>query len=389
MKVTFDKNALVAALIPATGIVPNRNTNSAMEGLLFECPGDLEGTCRLSAYDMEKGMRTSLPARITEPGKCILNAQSLLQIARSLPDGGITIEIDDRFRARITGGNSSFEIGARPGEDFPSMPILSGDRYYVMPQHRLRTLITGVLFAVAQNDQRPAFNGAFLHIHDGILTLVGCDGNRLAIGNMPAPGGENAPKAEMIVPGRMLSEVFKLLKDSEDDVTLMLTRKHVIFVVGEICFFTRIIDVDYIDYTRYIPKDYLTGVFLDTASLRGAIERASLITENKLGSNARTFVKMEFDGAEVRISSVSDGGSVRETVPAAIEGNGVVIGFNCRFMLDILRACPDEMETLHLRLNSEYMGMTIENGTSKDPDAAPSEEPEFTFFVMPVKMDMR
>lgn len=389
MKVTFDKDALVAALIPATGIVPTRNTVAATEGLLFECPGDLEGTCRLSAYDMEKGMRTTLPARIGEPGKCILNAQSILQIARSLPDGNITIEVDEKFRAKISGGTSSFEIGARPGEDFPTMPLLSGDRYYVMPQHRLRTLITGVLFAVAQNDQRPAFNGAFLHVHDGILTLVGCDGNRLSIGNMPAPGGENAPNAEMIIPGRMLSEVFKLLRDTEDEVTIMLTRKHVIFVVGEICFFTRIIDVDYITYTRYIPQDYLTNVFLDTASLRGSIERASLITENKLGSNARTFVKLEFRDNEVCVSSVSDGGSVRETVPAAIDGNGVVIGFNCRYLLDILRACPAEMETLHLRLNSELMGMTIENGTSKDPDAAPSEEPEFTFFLMPVKMDIR
>ena len=389
MKVTFDKNALISALIPATGIIPTRNTIAATEGLLFECPGDVDGTCRLSAYDMEKGMRTSLPARITEPGKCMLNAQNILQIARSLPDGNVTIEVDEKFRATVSGGNSSFEIGARPGEDFPSMPLLSGDRSYVMPQHRLRTLITGVIFAVAQNDQRPAFNGAFLHVHDGIMTLVGCDGNRLSIGSMPAPGGEAAPNAEMIIPGRMLTEVLKLLKDTEEEMTLMLTRKHVLFFVGDICFFTRIIDVDYITYTRYIPKDFLTSVYIDTKALLGAIERASLITENKLGSNARTFVKMEFEGREVNISSVSDGGSVHETVPAAIEGNGVVIGFNCRYLLDILRACPDEMETLHLRLNSEYMGMTIENGTSKEPDAAPSEEPDFTFFLMPVKMDMR
>ena len=187
MKVVFDRDVLIAALIPASAIAPTRNTVSSVEGLLFECPGEAAGTCRLSAYDMEKGMRTAIPARILEEGKFILNAQNILQIARSMPEGELTISVDERYRATVSGGNSRFEINASSGEDFPMLPLLTGDRYYKMPQHTFRTLVTGVSFAVAQNDQRPAFNGALLLVENGVLTLVGCDGNRVAVGEMEAP----------------------------------------------------------------------------------------------------------------------------------------------------------------------------------------------------------
>ncbi len=130
MKAVFDRDTLIAALIPASAIAPTRNTVSSVEGLLFECPGETGDSCRLSAYDMEKGMRTSVPARIVEEGKYVLNAQNILQIVRSLPAGDVTITVDERDRAIIEGGFSSFEINAAKGEDFPMLPLLTGDKKY-------------------------------------------------------------------------------------------------------------------------------------------------------------------------------------------------------------------------------------------------------------------
>jgi len=391
MKVIFDRDVLIAALIPASAIAPTRNTVVAVEGLLFECPGEIPGTCRLSAYDLEKGMRTSLPARIMEEGKFVLNAQNTLQIVRSMPQGEVTITVGEKNRATISGGNSSFEIMAAPGDDFPMLPLLRGERYYIMPQYRLKNLVSGVHFAVAQNDQRVAFNGALLLCEDGVLSFIGCDSNRLAVGSMPAPAGKASPACRMIVPGRLLGEVMKLIRDTEEDVTVMLSNKNVMFHVGNVTFFTRIIDVDYIDYKRILPKESAVHCFLSTDAMRGAIERASLITEDKMGGNSRTFVKLEFseEKQELEISAVTAAGGVKEVIPASITGGSLVIGFNCKYLLDILRACPDEVETLHLALNNPLMGMTVENGTSPKEDAPPSEEPAFTYFVMPVRMNGR
>ena len=132
-----------------------------IEGILFEYPGPSEGTCQITAYDMEKGLRTTVEATILQEGSYIINSQNILQIVRSLPAGQILIEVDDKNRVHITSGSSTFEINALPGEDFPSLPLLSGDRNYTMPQHVLRSLISKTIFAISQNAQKPIFTGVY------------------------------------------------------------------------------------------------------------------------------------------------------------------------------------------------------------------------------------
>ena len=169
MKVIFDRDTLLTALTPAASIAPGKNTIASIEGILFECPGDVEGMCRITSYDMEKGLRTSIEAKIMSEGSFIINSQNILQIVRSMPQGEITIDIDDKNRAKITGGQSFFEINSIPGENFPSLPLLSGDRNYTMPQYIFRSIIAKTAFAIAQNSQKPIFNGVYFNIENGIL----------------------------------------------------------------------------------------------------------------------------------------------------------------------------------------------------------------------------
>ena len=222
MKVTFDKAKLLAALIPASGISQVKNTITTVDGLLFECPpnarygafdGDAQTTCRISAFDLEKGLQTTVSCRIEEEGMYVINTSKILQIIKVLPDGEITIEIDARNRVRVTGGQSNFEITAQNGMDFPTMPMFKGDRVYTLPQHTVRDIIDATAFAVAQNDQRPAFNGALLRIQDGVFTMVGSDGNRLAIARTVLPDPDSAPDAEMVIPGKYLLELSRMLRD--------------------------------------------------------------------------------------------------------------------------------------------------------------------------------
>jgi len=415
MKVTFDKQKLLAALTPAAGISQSKNTLASVDGLLFECPAnpkfgevspDEEGCCRISAFDLEKGLRTTVECKVYEEGMFIINTVKILQIVRALPDGEITLDIDEKGHVDITCGFSHFEITASPGEDFPLMPMFIGERIYKIPQFRVRDLINETIFAVAQNDPRAAFNGALFRIAGGDLSVVGCDGNRLSAARCSiADSNPDAPDAEMIIPGKFLTELTKLLRDTEDEVTMILGRKHIIFKIDSIYFFTRMLDTEYIQYEKLLPTSYRAQAYVSRSELLGAIERASIVTEDKLGGSGRAHVKLDFENGAITMSSVSSGGAVYEKVPAAIDGENVTIGFNCRYLLDALKACPTDCDRLRIRLNSPLMGIVIEpsSGTtflSAHPDESvygeraldvPADSDEsakmFMYFVMPVRLN--
>ncbi len=395
MKVTFDRDALIEALTPAAGVASIRNVQSTIEGILLECPGEEDGTCRITAYDMEKGLRCAIPCDITEPGKIVVKVQNLLQIVRALPAGPIDITVDEKYRAYIGQGRAAFEIAVAPGEHFPLLPLLTGPKNYTVPQHVLRDIITRTVYAVGVNDQRAAFNGAYFKIRDGRLTVVGCDGNRIAISHVELPEGEN-PDASVIVPGRLLSEVLRMIKDTEEDMHVSLAQRHIIFRIGGYIYFTRLVDSEYIDYTRILPKEQEIRVFVGRQLLLGALERATLVTEDKLGGNTRAFVKLDFVGNLLKISSVSAGGSIYDEIPVAKTGPDLTIGFNCRLLVEALRAAPDTAEQLRLGLHSPMTGITIEEAGGSGSRAyipgswAESEDDYkevFLDYIMPIRMN--
>ncbi|MBQ2278773.1 MAG: DNA polymerase III subunit beta [Clostridia bacterium] len=384
MKATFDKQKLLAALTPAAGISQTKNTLVSVDGLLFECPpdpkfGDIDDSnpdlCRISAFDLEKGLRTTVECRVEEKGLFVINTVKILQIIRAMPDGNITIEIDDKCRVRITGGQSSFDITATPGEEFPSMPLFVGEQTYRIPQYLIKQMISRTVYAVAQNDQRAAFNGAFFRIRNGELTVVGCDGNRLAAAKCTLPDG--AADAQMLIPGKFLGELMKMLRDTEDELTMILGRKHIIFKIDSIYFFTRMLDMEYIDYEKLLPDSYKTEVYVSADGLRSAVDRASIVTEDKLGGSGKSPIKLDIMDDAVTLSSVSAGGSVHERVPAAIGGADISIGFNCRYLLDALRAVPTDCETLRIRLNDAFKGIMVEPAGGTDFKAAHPDESVF------------
>ncbi len=403
MKVTFDKEKLLAAIGPAASISQVKNTLTSVEGLLFECPADEKrgkveeeetGLTRISAYDLEKGLRTTVECKVFEEGSYVINASSILQIVRAMPDGEITLDIDDKMRAVISGGQSSFEISVSEGDEFPAMPMFIGDWRYTFPQYVLKNLINGVIFAVAQNDQRPFLNGALMKVNDGKITLVGCDGNRLSLASWDLE--EKADDAEIIIPGKFLSELSRLLRDSEDEVTVIIGRKHIIFKIGAIYFFTRVIESQYLAYEKILQnKSFNTEAYVVPAELRDSLERTAIISEDKLGGNNRSIVQMKFEGKEIGISCVSSRGSNREKVTAAIGGAGLTIGFTGRLLLDALKAIPEKEERIRLRMISDEQGMFIESSEGSRFMTFEGEQPkekkdgekfDYLHYVMPRRL---
>lgn len=381
MIAVFDKDILLSALIPAMYTVSGKNTMPSIEGIHLTCNYDEK--CMIQSYDLEKGMRTYIDCEVEEAGVCIINAQKLLQIVKAMPQGKMKISVDESYKTIIESGLSHFEIKALPGNDFPSLPDLMGDKGFLIPQYLFRNIVNKIFFAVGQNDSRPVFNGAFFKISGDELTAVACDGNRLAISETTAElvnksrDTSSSLNVKFIVPGKTLAEILKMVKDTEDDMEIRLMRRYVIFKIGAFVFFSKIIDSEYIDYNRILPKTHLIETTVKAQELRGALERSSLIVEDRLAGTIRSYVKFTIDD-KFSISTTSANGNVFDEVEMKKEGTSdITIGFNCRFLLDALKVCPDG--DVKLSFVNPLMGVTIEPLDTKDGKT--------TYFVMPVRMN--
>lgn len=397
MEFSFEKSAFDRAVTPALGCVSGKNTLASIEGILLTAEKDAPA-CRLCSYDLEKGYQSSFEANVTEGGSYIINAQKLSSIVRALPDGEIHISIDEKNLVKIYNGKSVFELVALSGSAFPSMPVLSGERKFTIRRGTLRSVIDQVSYAIAQNDSRPSLNGAFFRITGDKMLAVSCDGNRMALreqtcelsdvdaGNDVAEDGTvtrnetGILNCEFIVPGKTLAELNKLMGgDEEEPIRIQLSRKHAVFEIGDgEVLFSRIIDSDYIDFERFIPKSNKTFVTIDRERFLHGMEMASLFSEDRTPGQPRTGVTCIFDDGGLTIASAAASGRFVDEIPAEVNGPKIELCFNCRFLLDALRSCT--APRLLLSMSTPMMSMLIEA-----PESDRSDSERFLMLVLPMK----
>lgn len=374
MKILFDKKKMIETLTPAMGAVSNKNTFSATEGVLIDASSDT--FFRIYTSDMEKGVRAEMDAQVLQQGKYIINAQRFFQIIKLMPGDRISLEVDNTLNATIKSGSSSFSLHALKGEDFPVFPEMSSLHKITVKQAMLKNIINRISFAIATDDQRPMLCGAYFKIHDGSITAVACDSFTLAKYEV---GVESDVNASFIVPGKALAELQKMLSDGDEDILISLARKHVVFFLKDLMFFTRLIDSEYIDYMRIIPTECATEVEIDRADMLSSLERASLVSEDKSVSGISSFVKCTFEGESLKVTSTSVNSKIYEEIPCEKRGNDLIIGFNCRYLVNTLRVIPTDR--VKLKLISPLMSMTI-----TPSDAENDEKNRFLYMVLPVRM---
>ena len=380
MKITIPKTQLLKAALPAAGFSSNRETIAAIEGILFRTVG--EDQCELCAYDLEKGMKTTVSCTVEEEGSGVINCSRFLQIVRAMPDGDLTVDIDERsLRVTITGGKAVFELQAIGSKDFPDLPELRGDRGFSIGQGVLRSILQKTQFAIAVDNVRPELNGLNLKGKGQTLTAVSCDGSRLAlyeetleIKNL----GSSELAFDIILPGKTIGELMRFLSDSEDEVKVFVARKHAVFFIGSFTLFTRLIDAQYIDYERFLPKAPKIFVTAATAAVNGALERALLVTEDRQQGQVKSPVICKFEGGVFTVSSSSITGRVCDAIPAEQEGEDLEIGFNCRLLSDAVKVCDEEK--IKLSLTSPLSAMTIE-------PVGGEKERKFVLLVLPVRLN--
>ena len=381
MKIVFRRDVISAAVAPLMSGVSTKMTLAATEGILIEA--SLPNTCVMTTYDIEKGVRITIEADVIEAGSAIVSASKFSQIVRVM-DGDITLTVDDRNCATIVSGRSSHTMTALPAKDFPEIPRLTSAQGFVAPQRVVRSMMAKCLYAMGVNDQRPVLNGLFFSVAGGKLHMVSCDSFKMATCATQADiyGLESdlaVDDTRFILPNKSVSELYKLLNDKDEEavVTVYTSRKNIIFVMGDLTFFSKLIEGEYIDYNRIILRNHRITVFADRETVISALEHAALITEEKVAGSVRSHVRLEVQGNVLKISATSGTGSSYDEVAIGHEGDDLIIAFNNRYLIDSLRACS--ADRIKLSMSSPLSSINIEPSDEDTTD-------EDLFMLLPVRM---
>lgn len=364
MKFTIDKRILTEAVGNLQRAVSAKTSIPALEGILIRTDVD---KIILSAYDLEIGMQTELPAVISEPGSIDLTAKLFSEIVRKSPADDVTIESDERNTATITSGVSCFTIIGMDAAEFPEFPKVTDTDTVKIPANLLKSMIRQTIFAVADSNAKPIHQGSLFKIENGVLDLVSVDGYRLALRREAI---QFDGSLEFVVPGKTLSEVLKLLKDDDSDVEICPSRRHILFKIDNYTVLSALLEGEFLDYRAALPKESKIEVVVSTRTLIDSVERVSLLITDRLKSPVRCVIGEDI----IKLMCTTTMGRANDQIEAKVSGDPLEIGFNNKYLLDALRSA--ESDEVRLMLNGPISPMLV----------LPKEGDAFSFLVLPVRL---
>ena len=384
MKIVFNRQEIINCVTPlmcaASG---SRSSIAAVEGILFEA--EAPSTVTMTTYDLEKGVRTTVEANVLEGGSCVINAQKFLQSVKVMSGDEITLSVNDRLAVSIMSGKSNYRMSALPAADFPALPALRTELGFTLPSGVLRKMINKVSYAMGVNDQRIILNGTYFKVNDGDLLCVACDSFRLAKSEKKLEFGRinddrDALHFAYVVPAKTINELCRMLPDDDElTVAVYMGRKHMVYVIEGLTFFTRLIEGEYIDYDRIIIKNHRIIVECPREALLMALEKAAIVTEEKIVGAGRAYVKLSLEGGLLKVTAESALGSSYDEILVEHEGEDIVIAFNNRDLIDSVRSCTGD--TVELQMSTPLTSVNI---IPVHPDDG--EDTEDVFFLLPVRM---
>lgn len=387
MKVIFNKTTICEAAAPLMSGVSSKVTVAAAEGILISAK--VPNECVMTTFDLEKGVRVTVEAQVIEEGSCIISASKFISTIRAMEEDDIILNVDDRLSVTILCGKSSHTMAALPASDFPEIPRLSSPNGFSLPQKTMKTMMSKCLYAMGVNDQRPVLNGLYVRIEGSHMDMVSCDSFKMAVcgtdTDLKPADGDGEVNTRFIVPNKSVNELFKLLDDKDDEavVTIYMSRKNIVFNTGSVIFFSKLIEGEYVDYNRILIKNHRVFLHVNRERLINALERAALITEEKVAGAVRSHVKLSLTGDMLCITASSGAGSSYDELRVAHEGDDIVIGFNNRYLLDSLRAC--HADDVKISMTSPRMAIHIEPAESETEGEDKCGCSDL-FFLLPIRM---
>ena len=366
LKFSCEKALLQLAVNTASRTVATKSSIPALEGLL------LEGTdvLTLSGYNMQTGIRTIVDAQVQSPGRIVLSARLFGEMIRKMPDDVIVFAADENLSVHLTCGDASFEILGLSADDYPELPEVDDQFSVDIRQGTLKAMINQTSFAVSTNESRPVHTGSLFEVGDQDLTVVSVDGFRLALRREKIEQLEGGA-FRFVCPGSALNEVEKICEDSEEAITVMLGKRHLLFETGSTQLICRKLEGDFLDYKNAIPRNNPIRLTVDSKTMLSSLDRVSVVISEKLKSPVRCIM----GSGCITMSAKTGNGEATDVCPVEGDGQGLEIGFNNRYLMDALRFAPADQVVMELNTGISPCVMTpVDGGDS------------FLYMVLPVRL---
>ncbi|MCI4591345.1 DNA polymerase III subunit beta [Sphingobium sp. BYY-5] len=348
MKATIERATLLKSLSHVQSVVERRNTIPILSNVLIEA--SVDGAIKLMATDLDLQVVESVSAQVEQAGATTISAHTLFDIARKLPEGSqVSLQAADG-KMLIQAGRARFNLSTLPRDDFPV--IAEGDlpTIFELPAETLKQIIDKTRFAISTEETRYYLNGIYFHVSEDassggqpVLKAAATDGHRLARVTVPRPDGADGMPG-IIIPRKCIGELRKLLDEVDGSVQISLSASKIRFGLGSAILTSKLIDGTFPDYSRVIPTANDKLLKIDPRSFEQGVDRVATIATEKTRA-----VKMSLDRDKITLSVTSpENGTAAEEVPGAFQGEGFDIGFNARYLLDILGQIDTDLVELHL-----------------------------------------
>jgi len=337
MKFSIQREALLKPLQHVIGVVERRQTLPVLGNVLINASKKI---IKLTATDLEVELQAQINIAVTETGDITLPARKLLDICRTLPDEAQLDISVKKERALISSGKSRFTLSTLPATEFPLIDKLKNPRKFSLPENDFHQLLERTGFAMAQQDVRYYLNGLMLQPEGKLLRAVATDGHRLALCELAASVGAG-DEQQVIVPRKGVQELQRILEHGEQQLNIEISSNHIRITTAELRFTSKLIDGRFPDYSRVIPTSLDKHLRINRDQLRQALTRTSILSNEKYRG-----IRLELSKNNIKIQAHNpDKEEAVEEIDVQYEGDGIVIGFNVTYLLDVLNVLSgDDVE---------------------------------------------
>jgi len=344
MKATIERATLLKSLSHVQSVVERRNTIPILSNVLIEASAD--GSLKLMATDLDLQIVDRVEAQVETAGATTVPAHTLFDIVRKLPEGSQVSLSAAEGKMLVVAGRARFNLATLPRDDFPVIAEGELPTKFELPAETLKQIIDKTRFAISTEETRYYLNGIFFHVSDEaqpVLKAAATDGHRLARVTVTRPDGAQG-MPDVIVPRKCVGELRKLLDEVDGTVGVSLSASKIRFDLGTAVLTSKLIDGTFPDYSRVIPTGNDKLLKLDPQSFMEGVDRVATIASEKTRA-----VKMSLEKDKVTLSVTSpENGTAAEEVSGEYNSDGFDIGFNARYLLDILGQIEGDTVEVHL-----------------------------------------
>ena len=368
MKLTIARATLVKPLQIISGVVEKRQTLPILSNVLVTVK---DNTLALTATDLEiELIGTAKLAEGLQPGATTVSARKLLDICRALPEDAVLDMTLEGEQLVLRSGSSRFALTTLPADDFPNMENGPYTTQFEMPQSQLRRLLGKTHFAMGQQDVRHYLNGALFDINQGVIKCVATDGHRLAFSTVSDVDAGVTP-VRVILPRKSILELVRLLDaNSDEKMKVCISENHFRIITPEFTFSSKLINAQYPEYDRLIPRNVVNTAVASREALKQALVRASILSNEKFRG-----IRLHLDENQLRIvANNPEQEEAEERIHLEYTGVGLEIGFNAAYLLDAISAIASDQ--VRWSFNDPNSGVLIE----------PMDKSDSLYVVMPMRL---